>query len=311
MSVPVRMRKTSGTVMTKSPSRARAATNTATRARRRAQRAPACVRRAGRRPARRRARRPAGDRRVGRHDGAHSAPIRPRRTSSRKTGAPTTAVMMPTCTSPGGSTTRPTHVGAEDQHGAVRPCSAAAPGGSRDPRRRARRAARSGRRRRSGRPARSRCRRAARWPGRSTSRSTADAAAEAAGQVVAEGEGVEAAHRGQAEHGADDEERQPDQEHVGAAAADGADRPEPERLDGLAVGEQHGLGPAGDSAAVTAAPAMAIFIGVAPSRPSRGDDVHEDHRDRGAREARTRRRRAGRRRRRPRWPAPSRTRRPR
>ena len=163
------------------------------------------------RPRRRRSRRGTVER------GRHSAPIRPRRTSARKTGTPTTAVMIPTCTSVGGSTTRPTVSASDDQRRRRTPSAQRQHRArSREPDDRAhavrddqadegdRAGQRGGAAGQQHAP-----------PGRAPA-GRRRTPAEAAGQVVAEGQRVEQPGAGQREHRADDEERQPGQQHVEA-----------------------------------------------------------------------------------------------
>ena len=137
----------------------------------------------------------------------HSSAIRRRRTKAMKTGAPMTAVTMPTSSSPGRATTRPmtsapsSRIGASTAEygrsqrwsgpviaratcGTVRPTNPIGPGG------RGGGAARAGPR-----------------PTPSNGPGRADALAERPGDVVAEGERVQQPARRQRQHDADDDER--------------------------------------------------------------------------------------------------------
>ena len=173
------------------------------------------------------------------HD-AHSAPIRPLRTRCRKNGTPTSAVITPTWTSPGGSTTRPTTSAADDQHGAVPQAERQHPavvGPHHGPHRvRDDQADERHGTRQRGR----RCRPAAPRPAPMTSRSRPTRRPSPRARSSPRASAFRRRTEPRPRTAPSDEEREPDQEYVARPAADRPDLPEPEGLDRLAVAEQHG-----------------------------------------------------------------------
>ena len=205
-----------------------------------------------------------------------------------KTGTPTTAAMMPTWTSAGGSTTRPTVSATHHEHGAGRASRAAARARSRGRRARGRRGARPGRRRRSVRPARSRCRPAGRWRARSPAGRAVVRRPRPRARSSPRARVLSRRAPASASSAPTDQERQAGEQHVEAAAADGADLPEAEGLHGLAVGEQQPGGPARQPGAQRGTGDGELHRGRAVAA-ERGDRVDEQRR----RRPRRRRRSAG------------------
>ena len=245
ISSPPRIRKKSGMVTVKSPSSTRAAKTPQQHQRQAGHDEPAPAHRPPtRRPDTVRPTSASASRRSRASSTRSQRPHPAAADQHRKTGTPTTAVMIPTCTSVGGSTTRPTVSASDDQRRAVRRAQRQHHR-CRRRRGRGRRAGRPGRRTRSARPARSRRRRAGRTARPSTSRSRTTCRPSPRARSSPSASALSSRALAQRQDGADDEERQAGQQHVEAAAADGADLPEPEALHRRPVGEQDPGGPAG------------------------------------------------------------------
>ena len=210
---------------------------------------------------------------------AHSSAIRRRRTKAMNTGAPMKAVTMPTCSSPGRATTRPMTSARDEQDGAddrrvrQQPAVVGTGDGPGD--------VGHGEPDEHDRTDGGRGAAAQQHDGRGATARTADALAERAGDVLAQGQAVEGAARGQRDDRPGDEERQ----HLRRArpsvpTGQRADRPEAELVERADVEQHHRRGQRANSA-VRAAPATASFTGVAPPRPIDAEHVHGDGGDGG------------------------------
>ncbi|CAM5723860.1 hypothetical protein SBADM41S_03341 [Streptomyces badius] len=111
-----------------------------------------------------------------------------------------------------------------------------------------------------------------------------DALAEAAGEVVAEGEGVELRSESQGENGADEDERRDLPQHLGAAGGQRTELPEPELVVAAPVLEQDRAGDRGEDGGGRG-PRQRQLHRCRTFPPERADPVHEEGGEQRAEEA--------------------------